>query len=93
MINAPFSEAEVNEINDYQKLRFFHPLTCGDVSDKCERRNRTGEGLLTAEQGCLTCPCGEYKQTWVPSLPSPNSFIELNEKLNPKTSKNPRDLR
>jgi len=39
-INAPFTEEQVNNLNDYQKSGMFHPFTCcsHESSTTCKRR-------------------------------------------------------
>ncbi len=65
-INKPFSDEQVSNINKFQHEGSFHPFTCCSAgsTEKCERRNGTGEGLLKATNDGFVCPCGEYKQDW-----------------------------
>ena len=70
-ITFPVSKEEVERINLFQKSKEFHPLTCcspEDVED-CQRMKRENEGILTATENYLICPCGKYTQTWMNSLP------------------------
>ncbi len=48
-----FSIEEVREINEYQKSREYHPLTCGNCS-----------AVLIATTEGLRCPGCDYLQTW-----------------------------
>lgn len=50
-----FTDAEVEEINAYQRSGTFHPLTCAN-----------GHGDLVATNDGLICPTCEYRQIWVP---------------------------
>lgn len=62
----PFSEEEVENLNNFQMNSNFHPFTCCSAGTKenCERRNGTGDGTLIASEDGWICPCGEYKQDW-----------------------------
>lgn len=68
VIKAPFTEQQVKNLNAYQAQGKFHPFTCCggnyEGNDKCERQNRTGEGLLKASVNGWICPCGKYTQDW-----------------------------
>jgi hypothetical protein len=65
-IKVPFTDSQVEKLNQYQEKGFFHPFTCCSAGseEKCERRNHKGEGLLIATNEGWVCPCGEYKQDW-----------------------------
>jgi hypothetical protein len=56
-IQAPFTEDQVNSLNEYQPSGVFHPFTCG--GDKC--RN----DLVATKEGWV-CPDPEcdYTQDW-----------------------------
>ena len=67
-IEAPFTQEQVQKLNEYQRNGRFHPFTCCSPSDiiKCERAklgNGMG-GLLIATKEGWVCPCGGYKQNW-----------------------------
>jgi hypothetical protein len=65
-INAPFTEEQVKNLNDYQDFGSFHLFTCCSPSDvpKCERVSGKSEGSLIATKNGWVCPCGKYTQTW-----------------------------
>lgn len=71
-IGAPFTQEQIVNINKNQYNSSYHPLTCCGGSNGqqkgCERVNNEGEGILIAKVDGLTCPCGEYKQTWTYSV-------------------------
>lgn len=69
MITAPFTEIQVEKLNQQQKDSRMHPYTCGgpeEVSKKyCERKQMLGKkGELIATVSGWICPCGKYKQHW-----------------------------
>lgn len=65
-LKTPFTNDQVEKLNQYQEKGFFHPFTCCSAGSeqKCQRRNGTGEGTLIATNEGWVCPCGEYKQDW-----------------------------
>lgn len=64
-IKAPFTDAQVRAINDFQNNAFVHPFTCCS-HDGCNRSEHN-EGILKATSEGLICPCGKYTQNWVHS--------------------------
>ena len=53
---SPFTEDEINSINEFQKCIYWHPFTCGDG---CE------DALIATVEG-MRCPkCVTYRQNWV----------------------------
>ena len=74
-INAPFTDEQVKNLNDYQTKGRFHPFTCCSPESipECTRAGKevdgeyvkgTSEGLLVASNEGWVCPCGKYKQNW-----------------------------
>lgn len=75
---APFTQEQVDKLNDYQRNGKMHPFTCCSPSDikECKRRSGEGstyeekEGILIATVEGWVCPCGKYKQDWSHSFMS-----------------------
>ena len=65
-INAPFTDEQVEKLNEFQNEGKMHPFTCCSPSNinKCMRRKRVNEGLLIATNEGWVCPCGKIKQSW-----------------------------
>ena len=73
-IKAPFTNEQVNNLNEYQSLGIGHPFTCGgqptEFTDESgtftekSRENCPNEGTLIATNDGWVCPCGKYKQDW-----------------------------
>lgn len=59
---APFSDAEVASLNDFQESGTFHPFTCGNRDDGLHRDD--GDGTLIARTDGWYCPDCDYTQTW-----------------------------
>lgn len=55
-IYAPFSDEQVKNLNDYQKLGIVHPFTCGKDHD--------GNRVLVATNNGWVCPTCDYSQNW-----------------------------
>lgn len=74
-IKAPFTQEQVDKLNEFQKLGKFHPFTCcsPDIFD-CKRKKDEGEtpeerqGILIASNEGWICPCGKYQQDWAYSF-------------------------
>lgn len=86
-VEAPFTEEQVDNINDYQTSYTFHPFTCCSPEDieECLRAKGEDDGILIASKEGLTCPCGKYKQDWVHefmALKRNNLKLENNESSN-----------
>lgn len=73
-----FTKKEVDAINKYQKDGMFHPLTCCGHNG-CKRSEHS-DGILTATQDGLTCPCGKYIQTTCNESIKDGSLLEISEK-------------
>ncbi len=63
MIKAPFTEDQVDKLNDYQESERGHPFTCCG-EDNCRRPLKFNNGILIATTEGWICPCGKYKQDW-----------------------------
>lgn len=71
-INTPFSDDQVDKLNNFQKQGQFHPFTCCSPPEikECYRANNIGdtweenEGILKATNDGWVCPCGKYTQKW-----------------------------
>jgi len=63
IIEAPFTDEQVEAINLYQKNGVFHPYTCG--GNRTDGKHLDGEGILVATKEGLKCPYCDYTQNWV----------------------------
>jgi len=61
---APWTEAEVDSLNEYQKDAIFHPFTCPNRGDGPHRETHNQLGLLIATKDGWVCPDCFYTQTW-----------------------------
>jgi hypothetical protein len=57
-VEAPFSQEQVDHINEFQRTGFMHPFTCPHCSG-CSDRD------LIASENELRYPNCDYRQTWV----------------------------
>jgi len=62
-IRAPFTEAQVEALNRWQKNPEVHPFTCGSGHRK-DARHLDGEGILVATKAGWICPFCDYRQNW-----------------------------
>lgn len=58
---APFTEEQVSNINEWQESGFVHRLTCPDNCDEF------GESMFAIEIGMFCPQCDGLKQEWVPT--------------------------
>lgn len=67
-IKTPFTQEQVDKLNNYQKSGKFHPYTCSKSFEECEvnqmPKDNSKDGILTATESGWVCPCGKYKQDW-----------------------------
>jgi hypothetical protein len=59
-VYAPFSLDQIEALNAFQKLGYFHPFTCGN------RNDHVSNSTLVASEKGWSCPhreCG-YTQDW-----------------------------
>lgn len=63
-INAPFTQAQITKINNFQSAGIVHPFTCPNDS----------EGLVAHADG-MHCPSCDYRQTWVHEPMADNSML------------------
>jgi len=56
IIKAPFTDEQVQNLNEYQKLGIMHEFTCGN--------DHKGERTLIATNNGWICPTCDYKQDW-----------------------------
>ena len=58
LVHAPFTDEQVEALNAFQKLGYFHPFTCGHDHD--------GDRILVAANDGWHCvyPGCEYTQNW-----------------------------
>lgn len=90
--SAPFTQEEVDALNDYQSKGKFHPFTCcggNKNTPNCFRIKDASEldpnisyadseGILKATKDGWVCPCGEYTQNWAHSFMSEKQTNESN---------------
>ncbi len=60
IIYAPFTDEQVQKLNELQQSGSFHPFTC--MGAFCDRNKVTNQGLLVAVNEGWICPCGKYTQ-------------------------------
>jgi hypothetical protein len=53
---APFTDEQIKNLNEYQKLDIVHKFTCGN--------DHNGERTLIATDSGWVCPTCDYKQDW-----------------------------
>lgn len=70
MTQAPFTQDQINHIDEYQHAGIVHELTCAN-----------GHGALVAEAAGLSCPQCEYTQDWVPDGVADGSFLQSQSAL------------
>mgnify|MGYP001241801252 CR=1 FL=1 len=64
IITAPFTEAQVTRLNEWQKNKKVHPFTCGQCRDADpEFPLRDQHELVATEDGWI-CPTCDYTQDW-----------------------------
>lgn len=56
MIEAPWTDHQVANLNRWQRCDHVHPFTCPNYHD--------GSRVLVAENNGWHCPSCEYRQTW-----------------------------
>lgn len=56
IIKAPFTDEEVKNLNEFQKLGFVHVFTCGN--------DHEGNRVLVATNKGWICPSCDYTQNW-----------------------------
>jgi hypothetical protein len=72
ILEAPFTQEQVDKINKWQNSWDYHPFTCcsPEEIEECLRANKQGktfeenEGLLIATLDGFVCPCSKYTQDW-----------------------------
>lgn len=81
-IKSPFTQEQVDALNEYQKVREFHPFTCG--GDRTDKYHLDGEGVLVATIEGWKCPYCPYTQDWayefMTSSNPRKTFIDLEER-------------
>lgn len=60
---APFTEAQVRSLNDYQVSGVMHPFTCGPCRDRLGIREGNDRLLVATPEGWI-CPTCDYTQDW-----------------------------
>jgi hypothetical protein len=61
-IYAPFTDEQVQKLNESQKSITMHPFTC--MGTFCDRGKAENEGILIATNQGWICPCGQYTQNY-----------------------------
>jgi hypothetical protein len=62
IIEAPWTPAQVDQLNRWQRSRQFHPFTCG--GNRTDEKHLDGKGVLIATTAGWICPCCDYRQNW-----------------------------
>jgi hypothetical protein len=70
MTKAPFSQDQINHINEFQNAGIVHELTCTH-----------GHGRLDVHADGLHCPVCDYTQDWVPEGVADGSFLQSQQAL------------
>ncbi len=65
---APWTEAEVASLNEYQKDGLFHPFTCANRGDGLHHETHNQMGLLMATTDGWVCQDCDYTQDWAHSF-------------------------
>jgi hypothetical protein len=68
-IRAPFTRAQVEALNNWQRCGWAHPFTCVDRGDRAHRAyapqaGRTEVGVLIATRIGWVCPVCGHRQDW-----------------------------
>ena len=69
-ITPPWSAAQVEALNSFQRAGRFHPFTCGGDRSDAAHRTYAAEnadpdlGLLVADRDGWRCPACSYRQAW-----------------------------
>jgi len=69
-VKAPWTEEQVNKLNEFQSSRRMHPFTCGsgnrtDEAHKTYQAQHGGDfGQLVATTDGWRCPVCDYRQDW-----------------------------
>jgi hypothetical protein len=74
-VQAPFTEEQVSNLNQYQSAGVMHPFTCGEA--------HKGEVLLVATTGGWVCadPSCDYTQDWAHGFMADGSFLANHQKM------------
>jgi len=60
---APWTQEQVDRLNEFQRSGKFHPFTCG--GNRTDEKHLDGEGVLVATVNGWMCPYCDYRQDWV----------------------------
>lgn len=71
-IVAPFTNEQVEALNEFQKNPLPHPFTCAGEN----RKECPNDGILIATTDGWVCPCGRYKQYWAFSFMVDKEVLE-----------------
>jgi hypothetical protein len=61
-IRPPWTQEQVNALNQRQKNQAYHPYTCG--GSRKDAKHLDGEGVLVATVDGWRCPFCDYRQDW-----------------------------
>jgi len=94
---SKLTDEQVEAFNKAQDNPMFHGFTCMG-HDGCERSDENFNGMLTAYESGIQCPCGKYKQEYPKTLPPtfeemdlPPMFRELIETVEEEKDENKYD--
>lgn len=84
VINAPFSAEQVAVLNQFQRLRNFHPFTCGS-GNRTDDAHLDGEGVLVAAKEGWICPYCDYRQNWAHGFMADPQALEALRRNDPRS--------
>lgn len=64
MIEAPWTDEQVERLNAHQRDRRFHPYTCGNRGGHPFEPEYGDHGVLRATREGWVCPYCDYTQKW-----------------------------
>lgn len=67
IIKAPFTPEQVAALNQFQRLDWIHPFTCGS-GNRTDADHLDGEGVLVATEAGWICPYCDYTQVWAHAM-------------------------
>lgn len=62
IIRAPWTQKQVDDLNQMQQSGTVHPYTCG--GERTDKDHIDGQGILVATVNGWVCPYCDYKQNW-----------------------------
>src|SRR5678809_426457 len=87
IIFAPWTEQQVQALNEFQNCRMVHPFTCGsgdrtDAKHSAYQAEHGGDfGQLVATVNAWICPSCDYTQDWAHSSMTDPAFLKASSEL------------